>query len=405
MGCLLGCAMTLARGSDGPTERGLRDSVVVLERAINALADPSSDYRTTLQNVLPALPAGSQDFLKTDITAFLSRAPDPGADFQCSAEFVRYKARKELLRLKDMLLDSSPQPAEPQFCYAVPFAIDPALPTRRIEIYGYDFDREPMQVLLMNSYGFTDVTFAVVTQSHYHMTLELEKHGLEVSPENRVLALTLHHIIQHAIPVIQPDTRLCESRIEDIPADKVIAYDPPSIVRGRSFTVAGASVVANAALDYDSNVVDATMCVTATAPGEDPNAVSGCAGEFVYTSESGRLIEWVSGDLQSRIAYTSGSGEKDVRKGAGRGPVDRWTFTAGSPTSPAGAEPGLAVRLRKLQVVSTQVGGGCVSPIAYLEARRMRALSAGVVRRLDTELTKVDRAILKLRPRFAGTGG
>jgi len=85
----------------------------------------------------------------------------------------------------------------------------------------------------------------------------------------------------------------------------------------------------------------------------------------------------VSGDLQSRIAYTRASGAKDVRKGAARGPVDRWTFTAGSPKSSAGAEPGLDVRLRKLQVVSTQVGGGCVSPIACLEARRMGTLSGG----------------------------
>jgi hypothetical protein len=51
-------------------------------------------------------------------------------------------------------------------------------------------------------------------------------------------------------------------------------------------------------------------------------------------------------------------------------------------------------------VISTK-SGGCVSAIAYLEAKRMHALSETTVRRLDPQLKKMDLAVLKARPRFA----
>jgi hypothetical protein len=42
-----------------------------------------------------------------------------------------------------------------------------------------------------------------------------------------------------------------------------------------------------------------------------------------------------------------------------------------------------------------------LSPIAYVEAKRMTAFPVATRQRLDAELTRVDRAILKLRPHFA----
>ncbi len=181
--------MTVAEVTEAAADHTLTKSVLVLERAINALASPSADFRQILNNIPATLPRKSQTFLKVDVASFLGRAPDAGADFRCGADFLRYKARQELLRLKDTLLNDNPQPAHPQFCYALPYALDPTRPIGPIEIYGYDFDREPLQILLMNTYGFREITFALTRHTHYHLTLDLRAHGVTLSPDNQVLAL------------------------------------------------------------------------------------------------------------------------------------------------------------------------------------------------------------------------
>ncbi len=396
---VFGYTIILAGVTDTPADHTLTDSVVVLERAINTLASPSAEYRKTLQDVIARLPPDSQEFLKTDISTFLKRAPDERADFKCSPDFVRYRATKELLRIKDTLLHTNPQPAQPEFCYAVPFAIDPTRPINPIEIYGYDFDRAPLQILLMDNYGFRDVTFALIKRTHYHVTLDLAKNGIKFSPQNQVLAVTWGHLIQHSIPIIQPTTNLCSSRIEEIPAGKEVSYAPLPIIQNRHFTE-GANILANAFLDYESNKIDATVCMTAVDQNSDGAAVSGCGVEYVYTSESDREIEWVFGDLEARMADRHDHWPKFVQKRPKGGPVAEWILAGFGGTLPAHAEAQVTIRLRKIRIVST-AAEGCLSAIAYSEAKRMNALSAGTVRRLDSQLKKVDPAILKLRPRFA----
>src|SRR6266496_4575454 len=396
---IFGYTTILAGVTDAPADHALTDSVVVLERAINALANPSAEYRKTLQDILATLPPGSQEFVKTDINTFLKRAPDEQADFKCGVDFVRYRATKELLRLKDTLLHTNPQPAQPQFCYAVPFVIDPTHPINPIEIYGYDFDQVPLQILLMDNYGFRDVSFAVTKRTHYHVTLDLAKNGIKFSSQNQVLAVTWGHLIQHSIPIIQSSIHLCSSRVEEIPAGKEITYAPLPINENRHFT-GEAKILANAFLDYESNKVDATVCMTAVEQNGDAAGISGCGVEYVYTSEPEREIEWVFGNLEARMADDHDHWPNRVRKGARGGPVGEWILAGFNGTPPAQAEAQVTIRLRKIRIVST-AAEGCVSVITYCEAKRMNALSVATVRRLDSQLKKVDPAILKLRPRFA----
>jgi hypothetical protein len=397
---VFGYTVILAGVRDAPADHTLIDSVVVLERAINTLASPSAEYRKTLQDVIARLPPDSQEFVKTDISTFLKRAPDDRADFKCGDDFVRYRATKELLRIKDTLLHTNPQPAQPQFCYAVPFAIDPTRPINPIEIYGYDFDRVPLQILLMDNYGFRDVSFTLIKRTHYHVTLDLAKNGVKFSPQNQVLAVTWGHLIQHSIPVIQSTTPVCSSRIEEIPAAKMITYAPLPINGERRFTGSGANVLANAFLDYESNKVDATVCMTAVEQTGDRGGISGCGVEYVYASESDREIEWVFGNLEARMADHHDDWPNLVQKRAQGGPVAEWILAGFAGNSQANAEAKITIRLRKIRIVST-AAEGCVSAIAYSEAKRMNALSATTVLRLDSQLKKVDPAILKLRPRFA----
>ena len=386
--------------ADAPADRILTDTVVVLERAINALATRSADYRKILQDTLASLPRGGEDFVKNDITRFLERAPAPGADFKCGPEFLTYRTRKELWRLKDTLLNANPQPAQPQFCYAAPFAVDLTQPPDTLEIYGYDFDRVPIEMVVINSDGYRDVSFALSKRTHYHLTLTFGKDGIKFSPSDSVLGLTWGHLIHHFIPLIQPATPLCPSRIEEVPAGKGITYAPPVIAGEERFSGAGAQVLANATLDYESNKVDATICLTATEQSGDGTTFSGCGVEYVYTSDSDRVIEGVLSGLGAAIAYTYGNRTEEIEKGADGGPVAQWVFDSFAEKSPTGTEAKMTVRLRGIGVVSTQPDR-CVSAIAYSEARRMNALTLTTTERLDTELKRIDSEILKLRPRFA----
>jgi hypothetical protein len=385
-------------GADAPRD-ALTESIVALERAVNALATPSSDYQKILRDLLPALPHDAPAFVKSDIATFLRRAPEAGRDFPCGADFVRARARKELLRVKDVLLDANPQPARPEFCSSNPIVVDETQPEAPIEIYGYDFDREPFQLLLMNDFGFRDITFAITRRAHYHLTVDLEKGGVRISRKSQRIALTLDHLIHHAIPVVGPDTRVCSARIEEIREGKTIAYAPPPVHRDANPDVS-VQVWANAALDFESNVVNAMVCMTGVELGGDRWATSGCAAEYVYTSDPDWSIEWISGDLEAAAAFVDKRRDEHVERGARAGPVARWTFRRMNGRPGAAREGQLAVRLNSLRVAAAE-SGNCVSPILYLEARRNGTVGAETVRRLDPQLKGIDPKILRLRPRFS----
>ena len=107
------------------------------------------------------------------------------------------------------------------------------------------------------------------------------------------------HLVRHWIPLVQSTTPICSSSIEEVPASKEIAYTLPPIARELGFYSDAAKILANAALDYESNKIDATICTTA----EGRTPISGCAVEYVYTSDADRVIEWVFGKPQAEIAH------------------------------------------------------------------------------------------------------
>jgi hypothetical protein len=396
--CSQGAAGTPGTTDSGRVPGGMPgDSLSALEAAVSALANPAADYRNVLGRTLAQLSADDRNFLKTEIASFLQRAPVAGVDFKCGADFMRDMARKELWRLKDAVLDWKPEPVQPRVCYAAPYAIDSTRLPQTLEIYGYDFDQVALELFVMDRKGFfKDVTHALAKKSRYHLTVDLGEKGVTFAPDDDALALSWGHLVRHWIPLVQSTTPICSSSLEEVPAGKEIAYELPPIASGRGFEGTGAKVLANAALDFESNKIDATICTTAQ--GRTP--ISGCAVEYVYTSDAERQIEWVFGNLQAEMAYTRGDRPTHMSAGAPRGPVAQWRFDGFGRDSLADTKPRMTVRLRKVRLVSTQPEG-CISAIQYLEARRQGAMSSGTVRRLDPELRRIDRDILKLRPRFA----
>jgi len=123
--CLLASATSdIAALSAAPTktpaDKTLTDTLGVLDHAIYLLGDPSSDYRKVLLEAITAFPSNADDNVRTDLRAFLTRAPQPGGGFKCRVDFVRSRARKALLRARDTLRHEYVAPVEPEVCYAAP---------------------------------------------------------------------------------------------------------------------------------------------------------------------------------------------------------------------------------------------------------------------------------------------
>jgi hypothetical protein len=399
--CVLVVAMpggAARAASVGPIpEQTLARNLLNLDEAMNALAAPGSDYRNVLLRAWARSEGESRDAVGSDIATFLDRAPRAGLEFRCGADFMRDSARRELRRLKDVLLRVEPWPAEPRVCFSVPVAIDATRPPGAIDVYGQDFDRKPWELfILKNDKFFVDVTPALKTRSRHQLSIDLGPDGVKIPADGQALALAWGHLVRYTIPIIHPLTPLCESSIEEIPAGKTIAYAPFVIGGEKPFRGVGAKVVANLALDYESNKIDAMVCFTAAAR----SLISGCASEYVHTSDSELTVEAVFGELEAGIAYTHGRRSRRIIEGAANGPVARWVFDGFVPSDNSAAEAGIAVRLRKVRAVTTDPQR-CVSAIQYLEAKRQQAITPETARRLDRQLPNVDPRIRKLRPRFA----
>jgi hypothetical protein len=183
----------------------------------------------------------------------------------------------------------------------------------------------------------------------------------------------------------------------------MISYTPPGIGGGGFPGRPGTKVWADAILDYSSNKLEATMCMAAAAPSGGDAVFSGCTVEFLYTTDPDRVIDAVFGDVASQVSYVRGNGISDVKDGKRNGPVRQWAFAGLQPGSLEGGDISVTARLNEIRLVSSADGEGCVSPMAYLEAKRTSALDPVTRQSLDRQLERIDPAILKLRPRFALT--
>jgi hypothetical protein len=220
--------------------------------------------------------------------------------------------------------------------------------------------------------------------------------AMSTSANDVSIGVVWGHLIRHSVALTQPTTRLCASNVETIPAGSTISDTPagapgPGVIRGP-----GARVWADASLDYENNKIDATICMTADW-GREGGIVSGCTRNFVRTTDPDSTIEGIVRSVRSHVSFTHGTGPTATHVSRG-GPVRQWRFSG---FGLSGSEaPSVTAELTAIRVVST-ADNGCLSPQAYLEARRTSALSGATQRALDPQLRRVDPVILSLRPRFA----
>jgi len=382
-------------------EPALAATVLVLDESIRAMGDSTADAREILRGIAPRLRASAKP-IAASIDRFLRRIPArTSADFVCGEDFVRTRAREELVRIRETVLGFTPSALEPRFCYATPNAIDASYPPSVVELYGFDFDAAPVEMFLVSDSGYKDVSAALIHRTHYHLTLRIgAADGVKLTRESMSLGLTWGHLIAHVIPIVRANTPLCRSTVEEIPAGKSITVDPPPLVGDAPPTaLAAPALVAHATLDFQSNAVIATVCAVARQSVGRSTVYSGCADEYVASLDPDRAIEAILGPLEARLSTSPSERAADGVVGGPSGFVRRWVLGR-SPGSRSSGEHSVTTILDRVRVVLT-AAEGCISPIDFGEARRSGALGAAVVRSLGRQWAAMDPRIVRLRPRFA----
>jgi hypothetical protein len=124
---------------------------------------------------------------------------------------------------------------------------------------------------------------------------------------------------------------------------------------------------------------------------------SGCANRFLFTIDPDRKIDGILENAEDRIAFVTSVNSKGVEHGSSRGPVRQWAI---APQGTDGTPPLLSITLQTLHVVSSE-NLGCVSPVAYAEAKRQHAIGPDTLRALDVQLARMPREVRALRPPYA----
>ena len=359
----------LAAASAQTSNEGDRaETLRVIDRAIHRLSPPASDYRAVLSDALEDLPANDDGVAAGAMRTFLARAPASGAEFRCSRDFIADRARNMLLRLGDTLRNEYVGRLEPVVCSTTPYALDLAHARTTgawLDIYGYDFDLVNPEMVLVTKNGFRDVSTSLVRRSPTHLAFKLGEH-LPWSADVVSLGLVWGHLIHHSIALAQPTSTLCPSRIETLP-ERTISV-APHFSRTNSPRSPRSQVTADTALNYSSNKLEATVCTSVADP-DQSITLSGCSIEFLHTTDPDWIIEGILGDASAELSSAV------------------WHGTS------------VEIRLKEIRFLAS-ADRACVSPTAYLEARRTGTIDAATQRSLDRHIKTIPRAALTMRPRF-----
>jgi hypothetical protein len=364
--------------------------VEVLEDAVAALDRPGADVRRVLTAALRALPRDAPPEMGEKIELFLGRLPASDVNFPCAPDFLRRRAMAEVFRLMDATHGEPVRSPAPRVCYAQPYVVDALRPPSRVEIYGFDLDKVETEMLLVANGSYRDISGALVRHSPTHLTLDLGNAVAALRPDDDLLGLAWGNVIHHGIPVVQPATPLCHSRVQTIQPTRLplspplIDARPPARLSGR--------VRAFAVLDHVMNQVEANVCASLTGA----RAFAGCGVLFVQTIDADRVVEGIVGATASRLDTRAAPWARSSAIGASAGPIRRWTWQGLEGIEAAQ----LTADLGAIKVVSTDKER-CISAIDFLEARRAGGLAAATVQRLGPQVERMQPTIRGTRPRFA----
>jgi hypothetical protein len=233
-----------------PLERFLNrwdNGLGTLNNAIDTLEQQSGRWEDVLKETRDKLFKEGQSTLANEVSNVISRASgDAGIEVRCSADFLRDRAKEELISLRATITKETVE-LKPVFCKPVPYSIDMNLEDRRrnqIDIDGYNLTKDSVKVFLKDRKlkDLRDVSDKLSNPSSYLLTLNLGSNGVRLSTHIDKIIFKPKSGGEFSVAVIQPaparpKPQFLNSRIHV--TGKIDMYDADFLSNGnsRSFSV------------------------------------------------------------------------------------------------------------------------------------------------------------------------
>jgi hypothetical protein len=389
LGSASGCGLVDAiKSFIAPAKNAVADAVSAIDKATNALANQSADWQQVLKDLEGQLTQEAESTVRNDVANILSRSiSQGGVELRCDGDFLRNRVREALLGLKAKLLGQAVPPPGPALCQVVPVAVDrAAVPdhVKQLEFYGYDFDTtQDIHVFLESTGGARDdVTNALDRPTHYAMTVKFGGNGVNLQPNSQRFVLQWSGKDISTVAVIQPETPVCQSKVDNILPSNV-TYRPPKMGPGDAeFGGHGPHVTVTVLLTTTSKAVSATVTMDAQETQADWTHASGSQEFALYNSPPGWRVDQLVGPKESTLDYTDNTTNVDDHfdRPAGE-PARHFKIVGDTGGSEAGTRTGVDIAFNELHVTLVQ-DEHCVADRALIDVRRAGLLTDATFSRL-----------------------
>lgn len=273
----------------------------LIKDSIDQLADESSSWQTTLQELASQLTDEAQSTIRNEINDLLQRSiAATGAELRCNTDFIGDRARQGLERILAKITGAEVAPPVPAICSVTPSSVDIELVQnnrlKTVEIYGYDLDQSDWRLQVQRSGGFShSATDAISLPSHYKMTINLGGNGAKLNSASQNLELSAQGELISTIGVIQPNPKICESKTIEVD-EQELTNKPPHTDGDKNFKSNGPEISTYVKLEHDDESIKAKFYVRAKETKRDWTTAKGTIERSAYSVEKGWKIESIGSD-------------------------------------------------------------------------------------------------------------
>jgi hypothetical protein len=371
---LVGCGISSLSSQLAQTNVELHNAVDSFDRAIDALAQQSSDWQVVLQTLQENLVNETQSTIRVELNNLMRTGLlATGGEFRCDADFLRIRMEQELIRIRNefvQILNAGGQnvpllpeiPLEPHICSTVPAAVDMSMDENRraiLDVYGFDLRSLPITAEVVNTNGARrNVTGFLGIISDQQMVLDLTKSGASLDNDSRQIVFSWNGGPQSVVPILNPAKEIrCTTRKELVtPGMQTLI---PRLRGGdEDFWGHGPCVTfwLNLKLDVEGKKLWAEYgmhvweCDKDWNPQKDYTDAEGSGSVTLYQASQNERI--VSYDLESSYStsYRDGDHESDAILGAGFQPVEELIFVGDTEGKEAGTRTQVEIYFRQFHV-------------------------------------------------------
>lgn len=366
----------------------------LIRDSIDQLADQSSSWQTTLQELASQLTGEAQSTIRNEVNDLLQRSiAATGAELRCNADFIGDRARQGLERILAKITGAEVAQPVPAICSVTPSSVDIELVQnnrlKTVEIYGYDLDQSDWRLQVQRTGGFShSATDAISLPSHYKMTINLGGNGAKLNSASQNLELSAQGELISTIGVIQPNPKICESKTIEVD-EQELTNKPPHTNGDKNFKSNGPEISTNVKLVHDENKITAKFYVRAKETKKDWTTAKGTTEHDAYNVEKGWKIESINSSTYSehKGTYPEKGKVKQIQNGSAE-LVQRFNIRGNKSNGifdnqdDAGDYTRVVVKLNKISVNLIE-NEDCVSESEYNRLRDSRLLSPTTIKKLE----------------------